>query len=36
MEAARSSKIMIRIFHAGFEVFTQVLMKTYVFWDPVP
>lgn len=27
MEAAPSSKIMIRIFHAGFEVLTQVLMK---------
>ena len=27
MEAAPSSKIMIRIFRAGFEVLTQVLMK---------
>jgi len=28
MEATPSSNIMIRIFHAEFEVLTQVLMKT--------
>lgn len=27
MEAAPSSKIMVRIFHAGFEVLAQMLMK---------